>query len=112
MFVSRTWKFELDGDDHVVKLQAPSWYKGWPDAFHVDGQRYPIKVRLLSLARRFEFPFEIGGHPAALIMSKRPFSQVWWPRFKAALRGRPGGRSAADRWSYELLVDGEPASAD
>jgi len=110
MFVSRRWTFELDGDDHVVTLQAPSWYKGWPDAFHVDGQRYPIKLRLLSLARRFEFPFEIAGHPAALIMSKRPLSQVWWPRFKAALRDRHG-RSAADRWSYQLLVDGEPASA-
>ena len=102
----------MDGHDHLVKLQAPNWYRRWPDAFHADGRRYPIKLRLLSLARRFEFPFEIAGHPAVLIMSKPPLTQVWWPRFKAALRDPAAGMNAAGRWSYELLVDGDPVSAD
>ena len=110
--MSRIWKVELDGELHVVKLQAPNWFRGWPDAFHVDGRRYPIKLRLLTLARRFEFSFEIAGRPAALIMSKRPLSQVWWPRFKAALRDPTAGMNVAGRWSYELLIDGDPVSAD
>jgi hypothetical protein len=112
VFVSRIWKVALDGEDHIVKLQAPNWFRGWPDAFHVDGRRYPIKLRLLNFARQFEFSFEIAGHPAALIMSKPPVSQVWWPRFKAALHDPAARVNASGRWSYELLIDGETVSAD
>ena len=113
MFVTRVWNLKLDdGEVHVVKLQAPSWYRGWPAAFHVDAQRHPIKLRLLSLARRFEFPFEIAGHRATLIMSKRPLSEVWWRRFNAALAHGRRGVERVDRWSYELSIDGDPVSAD
>jgi len=117
VLASRIWNVKIDGDDHVVEIEQDDPMKGWPDAFHVDGQRCPIKLPFWLTARRFEFPFEIAHHPAMLIMSRRPRSETFWPRFKAAFLGRLRGgmgsavqaANAVDPWSYEVLVDGKPA---
>jgi hypothetical protein len=107
--------FSVDGTDHLVVIEPENRLKGWPDAFSCDGVRYPIKIPVSLTAIRFEQPFEIGGHPATLVMSKARRRDAWWGRFKAALWMGLTGRNyraaeaanAVDPWKYEVLVGGQ-----
>ena len=128
MLASRLWRFEIDGQQHVVEIEPDDPTQGLPKAFYVDGQRHPIKLPI-SLSRRFEFPFEVGGHSGAVIMSVRGLSEVFWPRYKAAimsmarLRGFPdvvtasmrAANAAIERCVYDVMVHGiqiEPVDPD
>jgi hypothetical protein len=112
----QTLTFSIDGTDHVLVIEPENRLKGWPDGFSCDGVRFPIKIALSLTAVRFEQPFEIGGHPATLVMSKARRRDAWWPRFKAALGMGLTGRiyraaeaaNAVDPWKYEVLVEGQP----
>ncbi len=112
----QTLSFSIDGTHHRVVIEPENRLKGWPDAFLCDGVRYPIKIPLSLTAVRFEQPFEVGGRPATLVMSKARRRDAWWPRFKAALWMGLTGRiyraaeaaNAVDPWKYEVLVRGQP----
>ena len=117
----RSWRFQIDGIDHVVEIEPNNPKTARPDGFHVDGQSFSIKIPV-SFARRYEFPFQIAGHPAMLTMSAAPLSKVFWPRYKAfwssLVRRRDlrdplqaaaqDAGAAFEMWSYEVAVDGRP----